>query len=95
MKEPDPPEIAADHVDPDRNLAAMRALADEGIPKAEAEGHIEKPVSEWTAADLDVLRALLRSRRVDALVSAQKPPANGELSAKEEAQMEEELAGRG
>lgn len=48
-------------VDPKRNLAAMQAVVAAGRTKADAEGHIGRPVSEWTKADRMKLRAWLET----------------------------------
>lgn len=66
MQEPRPAEQSRDAVDARRNMAAVRALAKEGIDKAAAESHVGRPVSEWTLADLDELRGLLEARRAEA-----------------------------
>ena len=52
----DEPKAAGD-VDPSKNLRAAKWLADRGISREEVERHIGRPVSEWTSADLDAVRA--------------------------------------
>ena len=66
MQDPTGEEQAEDAVDPRRNMAAVRALAEAGIDRAAAEAHVGRSVSEWTRADRDQLRALLEERKAAA-----------------------------
>lgn len=61
MTEPRPAEPQG--VDTRANLRAVAGLQKFGKSKAEAEAHVGRPVAEWTAADLDTLRAWVRPER--------------------------------
>lgn len=65
MPEPTGEERAAgpgpDYVDAGRNLRAAAAIEKAGRSRAAAEEHVGRPVSQWTAADLAVLREWLRA----------------------------------
>lgn len=56
--EPDP-----ERIDTARNRKALKACLDAGHTKEGAESQIGKPVEEWTAADLDVLREWYKAAR--------------------------------
>ncbi len=82
-------EAPADAIEPGRNRSAVRALIAAGISREEGEAHIGRPVSGWTRADRDRLQALLIAHEARGA-----EPADGELSAEEEARMDAELAER-
>lgn len=88
MVDPQPAALLSDHVDPAKNMRAMRALADAGISREAAEAHVDQRVSKWTRGDLDRLRELLTETRAKAVAA----PAEGEVTDEEEAAMERDLA---
>jgi hypothetical protein len=53
---------SADDVDVDRNLRAAKWLADRKITREDAERRVGRPVSEWTARDLEALKAYAAER---------------------------------
>ncbi len=57
MKEPEPEAPTPDTVDSARNLKAVGWLTKQGKARVDAEVFIGRPVADWTAADLDKLRA--------------------------------------
>jgi hypothetical protein len=59
----DMPEDGDQAVDAGRNLRAVAALREAGIPLDQAESAAGAPVSEWTTAHLDLVRELVRSRK--------------------------------
>ncbi|MEQ9074127.1 MAG: ERF family protein [Sandaracinaceae bacterium] len=52
-----------EHVDPRRNMAAVRAIVKAGLTKEDAEAHVQRDVSAWTSADLRELRSWLAAHR--------------------------------
>jgi len=67
----DAPRDAGDTVDVDRNLKAISVLKREGIEPSDAEAHLKRDFKNWTAADLDELKAFIRSRREQRETDAQ------------------------
>lgn len=60
MAEPEPTEENAEpRIDTKLNMKAVKALADIGYSKEQAEDFIGKPVAEWTTADVDRLRGVV------------------------------------
>lgn len=78
----DAPKDVGDVVDPGKNLRAAKWLADRGIAREEVERRIGRPVSEWTAADLEAVRAFA------------KPPAETKPSAAKPLTEAEKVAAR-
>lgn len=56
-------ETPPEHIDTARNMRAAKACADAGHPREEIEAMLGKPIDAWTAADLDQLRAFLKSEK--------------------------------
>jgi hypothetical protein len=54
---------ASSSIDAARNLKAAKWLADHGMPVAEVEKKLGRPVSAWTASDVDAMRAYVEERR--------------------------------
>ncbi|UJR81443.1 ERF family protein [Sandaracinus amylolyticus] len=69
-----------DEVDADRNLKAAKWLVDCGIAREEYERHVGRPVSAWTARDLEALRPWVVAQRR----RAAPDPSAGEVPAHEE-----------
>lgn len=78
MKEPPPGDPTSGEAEPaidtERNLRAAKKLADLGIPVADAERHIGRPVHEWTLADRNAMPAFVESRSRKRAVDAPPPP---------------------
>lgn len=90
MKEPTGRASAApDAVNVERNMKAIAAITADGLSVEAAAAKVGRPPSEWTAADLNVVREWWRAAKND-----RPAPNSGELSAEEEAEMERELAER-
>ncbi len=53
-------ETSTTHIDSARNLRALKACIDAGHTREEAERRVGRSITEWTIADLDVIRAWLR-----------------------------------
>ena len=53
----------ADAIDATKSLAAVSTLRQVGITLEQAEDHVQKPISGWTASDLSKLRTLFKDRR--------------------------------
>lgn len=51
------------HIDTERNMRAVQAFVKSGHTKEDAEHLVNKPVAQWTVADLDVLRGWLAKRK--------------------------------
>lgn len=67
-------------VDTARNLRVAKALVDRGLSREAAEQHVGRPVSAWTASDLDEIGAWVKARTT-------KPthdPAAGEVDPADE-----------
>lgn len=74
--------VAHDEIDADRNLRAAKWLADQGVSREAVERHIGRPVSGWTTADLDEVRAY--GLRVSPKKSAEAPKADAKQRTREE-----------
>jgi hypothetical protein len=64
MVEPEPREQEPDAPNPERALRAVGLLKKNGIPVDEAIAYLEKPVSDWTNADIEALGEWAKSRKV-------------------------------
>jgi hypothetical protein len=65
-----------DAIDADRNMRAMRWLADRKVTREAAEAHVGRPISAWTADDLARLRAFgEEASRADAHTRGEDPDA--------------------
>jgi hypothetical protein len=56
----EPPARDGTHVDSARNLRAVERLSKLGLSRADAERHVGRPVSEWTAGDIQRLATWAR-----------------------------------
>ncbi len=64
MRDPTPVESPADQVDTQRSMKALKACIDAGKTKEQAEEQVGKPVAEWTAADIETVRAWIEPPEV-------------------------------
>lgn len=63
MDEPEPKAPMPDATNPDRALRAVGLLKKRGIPVDEAVAYLEKPVPEWTNADIEALGEWAQKRK--------------------------------
>ena len=69
-------EAPKDAIDADRNMRAMRWLAERKVTREAAEAHVGRPISAWTADDLARLRAFgAEAERAEAVSRGEDPDA--------------------
>lgn len=69
-------EAPKDAIDADRNMRAMRWLAERKVSREAAEAHVGRPISAWTSDDLARLRAFgAEAERAEAISRGEDPDA--------------------